>query len=117
MKLTHFGFSWLAAAFLLFCFIAVCQIRPVKAQEAIVVDQKSIAAKIKNEVNIKIGGQIFPGVVMWQETKEAPKYRIITDKKMMEIAKDEKEATALAQQCKILCVSDLPTKTIIPIKK
>jgi hypothetical protein len=32
MKSTHFGFSWLLCAFMLMCFIAVCHIRPAKAQ-------------------------------------------------------------------------------------
>lgn len=100
--------KYLAAAVVLM--YALCWCTLAQGQE-VVVNQKSIEAKIKNEINIKIGGQVFPGVVMWRETKDGPKYRIITDKKMAEIAQNEAEQIALAQQCKILCVSDIPTKT------
>ena len=101
--------AWTAISVFVFLelFFAVKAFSQTAKGEVVTVDAKAVQAKIEKETSVKVGGVTLSGVVMYQG------YRIISDSKMDEIAKDEKEEAACNEQLKVARVSDIPTKTAV----
>ena len=97
---------------ILITFLVMCFCAAVQAQTPVALDEKAILSKIetKPDTIIKIGGTVLRAKYVYAPVEKGGKlYRIITRKKMDEIAKDNAQEALIAEKMGVMCEDVITT--------